>query len=60
MRASETLAHTRAVQPVGTTTFRGVANGPPPRPFGTTSVTLERPAAVVLAAASGVEVRAAL
>ena len=53
MRASGTLAHNPAVHPVGTTTFRGVANAPPPSPRGTMSVTLDRPAAAVLAAVVG-------
>src|SRR6185437_14083408 len=48
IRAPGTLAHTRAVHPVGTNTFRGVANGPPPRPGGTTRVTPDRAAAAVL------------
>src|SRR5579863_7104723 len=48
IRAPGTLAHTRAVHPVGTNTFRCVANGPPPRPGGTARVTLDRPAAAAL------------
>jgi hypothetical protein len=51
IRASGTLAQTRAVHPVGTFTVRGAANAPPPRPGGTTRATLAPAAGAVLGAA---------
>src|SRR6185437_3923470 len=59
MRASGTLAQTLAFHLVGTVTLRGVLNGVAPRPLGTVSVTVDRLAAVVAAAAPP-ELRAAV
>jgi hypothetical protein len=41
IRASFTRAHTRAVHPAGTVSWRGVDSAPPPSPAGTTRVVFE-------------------
>ena len=45
IRASGTRAHTRAVQPDGTVSRRGVDSAPPPSPAGTTRVVVKSAAA---------------